>query len=547
MVKRNMRIACAYCIAIILLSLPVCAQPAAPKLVVGITVDQMRWDYIYRFQHRWHPKGGMQRFLQKGFSCENTQISHLPSYTACGHAGIYTGTVPAVHGITGNSWWDNNKLENVYCTEDDTAKTVGSKTDMGQMSPVNLLTTTICDELRLANNFRSKTIGIALKDRGGILAAGHNANAAYWYDSEAGQWITSSYYMNEVPAWVKAFNTQAKVDSLYTLGWPLLYPAETYTQSIYEKRGNNARPFGSTPNKFPYTLKKNVGQNYSIIAATPHGNTLTTEFAKAAIFGEQLGVDSIPDFLAISYSSTDYVGHAHGPNSLEIEDTYLRLDMELGQFFDFLDKQVGEGNWMVFLSSDHGVAHVPAFMQANKMPAGLIDDKELGKQLNEAVKIQFGVDELIKGIVNAQVVFNVDLIKKTKKLGQSDVADFVIPWLEKQTGISRAFRLQDLTKAPIPDFVANQIVNGYYPTRCGQIQILYKSGYIEGFATGGTTHGTGYKYDTHIPLLWYGWHIKPGQTQRKISMSDIAPTLAALLKIQEPSGSIGDVITELFN
>ncbi len=520
---------------------------SAPKLVVGITVDQMRWDYLTRFKSRWLETGGFKRMLAGGFSCDNTHINYLPSYTACGHASIFTGTVPAVHGITGNNWWDNEKQEYVYCTEDDSVKTVGSKTDYGLMSPVNLLTTTITDELKLAHNFRNKTIGIALKDRGAILAAGHNANAAYWYDSEAGKWITSSYYMNEVPAWVKEFNTPAKVDSLYKLDWHLLYPGETYTKSMYDNKGTNAQAFGSTPNKFPYRLKKNAGQNYSIIAATPHGNTLTTEFAKAAILGEQLGADSIPDFLAMSYSSTDYIGHAHGPNSLEVEDAYLRLDKELGAFFDFLDKQVGSGNWITFLSSDHGVAHVPSFMKANKMPAGLIDDKKLGEQLAEALKLQFGVESLIKGIVNTQVVFNVDLIKKTKKLGQSDVADFVISWLEKQEGVSRAFRLDDIKKAPIPDFIAIPILNGYYPVRSGQIQILYKSGYIEGFATGGTTHGTGYKYDTHIPLLWYGWHIKPGQTQRKISMSDIAPTLAALLNIQEPSGSIGDVILELFN
>lgn len=471
---------------------------------------------------------------------------YLPSFTACGHASIYTGSVPAINGITGNSWWDNNKQEYVYCTEDDSVKTVGSATDMGQMSPVNLLTTTICDELKLAHNFRNKTIGIALKDRGGIIAAGHSANAAYWYDSEVGQWITSTYYMNELPAWVKKFNTPAKVDSLYKLDWHLLYPEETYVQSITDRKAYDVRTFGSPERKFPYGLKRNAGQNYSIISATPHGNTLTNEFAKAAVLGEQLGADTIPDFLAISYSSTDYVGHANGPNSLEIEDTYLRLDQDLGHLFDFLDKQVGKGQWTVFLTADHGVAHVPAFMKFNKLPGGLIDDKKLGEQLNEALKQQFGVESLTKGIVNQQVILNVDLIKKTKKLGQSDVAEFVISWLEKQEGVSRAVRLEDIAKAALPDQEVTLVKNGYYPSRCGHVQIFYKSGYIEGFLNGGSTHGSGYAYDTHIPLLWYGWGIKQGQSIRKISMSDIAPTLAALLHIQEPSGSIGNVIYELF-
>ncbi len=517
-----------------------------PKLVVGITIDQMRWDYLYRFRDRWSAQGGIRRLMQDGFSCNNTQIMYLPSFTACGHAGIYTGAAPAMHGITGNNWWDNNKQEYVYCTEDDSVKTVGSNTDAGQMSPVNLLTTTICDELKLAHNFRNKTIGIALKDRGGIIPAGHNANAAYWYDPEAGQWITSTYYMPELPAWVKKFNTPAKVDSLYKLDWHLLYPVETYVQSIPDRRGYDVRTFGSPERKFPYGLKKNAGTNYSIISATPHGNTLTTQFAEATILGEQLGADSIPDFLAVSYSSTDYVGHAYGPNSLELEDTYLRLDMDLGHLFDFIDKQVGKGEWMVFLSSDHGQAHVPGFMRFNKLPGGLIDDEKLNTQLNEALKQQFGVDNLIKGVLNEQVIFNIDLIKKTKKLGKSDVADFVIAWLEKQDGVSRAVRMEDVSRSALPEYVANLVKNGYFPSRCGHVQIFYKSGYIEGFANGGSTHGSGYNYDTHIPLLWYGWGIKKGQSVRKISMSDIAPTLAALLHIQEPSGSVGNVIYELF-
>lgn len=519
----------------------------APKLVVGITVDQMRWDYLKRFQHRWHPQGGFRRLMQDGFSCNNTQIDYLPSFTACGHAGIYTGSVPAIHGITGNSWWDNNKQEFVYCTEDDSVKTVGSTTDLGLMSPVNLLTTTITDELKLAVNFRNKSIGISLKDRGAIIAAGHNADAAYWYDNEAGQWITSTFYMQELPAWVKKFNTPSKVDSLYKLDWPTLYPAETYVQSIFDRKGFEVRTFGTSERKFPYSLRKNAGKDYSILPATPQGNTLTTEFAKATILGEQMGADSIPDFLAISYSSTDYIGHAFGPNSMEIEDAFLRLDKELGQFFDFLDKQVGKGAYLVFLTSDHGVAHVPGFMKVNKMPGGLIDDKKLNEQLNEALKQQFGVENLTKNITNSQVVFNVDLIKKTKKLGQSDVAEFVISWLESQPGISRAIRLADAGRSAIPEHLATQVKNGYFPVRSGHIQIVYKSGYIEGFPNGGSTHGTGFGYDTHIPLLWYGWKIKPGRSSRNMTMSDIAPTLAALLDIQEPSGSVGKVIVELLN
>jgi predicted AlkP superfamily pyrophosphatase or phosphodiesterase len=519
---------------------------SAPKLVVGITIDQMRWDFLTRFKHRWHEKGGFNRMLKDGFSCNNTQIDYVPTYTACGHASIYTGTVPAIHGITGNSWWDNELQEYVYCTEDDSVKTVGSDTDFGLMSPVNLLTTTICDELKVAHNFRNKTVGIAIKDRGGILAAGHTADMAFWYDSEAGQWITSTYYMTDIPAWVKKFNTKSKVDSLYNLDWHLLYKEETYVQSLREGRGKGAQAFGSTPRKYPSGLKRYAGQNYGILPATPHGNTLTTEFAKASILGEQLGADSITDFLAVSYSSTDYLGHAYGPNSIEVEDAYLKLDLELGRFYDFLDKQVGEGGWMAFVTSDHGAAHVPAFAKEYKLPSGNLDEKKINDRLNEALKQQFGVEQLSKGIMNAQVILNIDLIKKVKKVGVSDVAEFSINWLEGQEGVSRAVRLKDIQISAFPEKLTTQIINGYYPERSGHIQILYKSGYIEGFMSGGTTHGTGYAYDTHIPLLWYGWGIPKGSSPRYMSITDIAPTLAALLGIQEPSGSSGKVITELF-
>ena len=535
------------CLVLMVIGYPLLVgAQSTPKLVVGITIDQMRWDFLLRYKHRFHTLGGFNKVIQEGFSCHSTFINYVPSYTACGHASIYTGTVPAVHGITGNSWWDNGLQEYVYCTEDDSVKTVGSGTDLGQMSPVNLLSTTISDQLKIATNFKNKTIGIALKDRGGILAAGHTADAAYWYDNEEGKWITSTYYMKELPSWVTHFNTREKVDSLYKLDWHLLYKEETYMLSALPGGGAGAQAFGTPSRKFPINLRRYAGENYGILPAIPQGNTLTTEFAKAAILGEHLGADTITDMLALSYSTTDYVGHAYGPNSKEVEDTYLRLDIELGQFFDFLDRQVGKGSWVLFITSDHGVAPVPSLAKAFKMPAGNLDDKRLNDGLNEYLKQQFGVDLFSKGINNAQVILNIDLIKKVKKVGVSDIAEAAIAWLEKQEGINRAVRFEDIERASLPDHTAGQLRNGYFPMRSGHIQLIYKSGYIEGSMSGGTTHGTGYSYDTHIPLLWYGWNIPHGKLYRKTTIADIAPTLAALLGIQEPSGTTGEVIYELF-
>lgn len=515
-----------------------------PRLVVGITVDQMRWDYLLKFKHRWNANGGIRMMMERGYALHHTSVNYLPTFTACGHAAISTGSVPAIHGITGNQWFDQVDQSYHYCTGDTSVKTVGSQTDAGFMSPRNLLTTTVADELRLATAFRGKSIGIALKDRGGILTAGHTANAAYWYDDEVGKWVTSSYYMPQLPAWVLKFNTTAKVDSLYALDWHLLHKEETYTAFSLK---NNLQSAEFTQRKFPQGLKRFAGTRYDVIAATPQGNTLTTEFAKACIINEQLGVDSFPDLLSVSYSSIDYIGHTYGPSSYEVEDALLKFDLELGAFFRFLDKQVGEGAWMAFLTSDHGVAEVPAFGKAMELPSGNVEEKLLGVQVNEVLKNQFGLEGLCKGIINQQVILNIDLIRRVKKLSINDVVEYLIPWLEGQHGILRVVRLDVGNSTLLPQVLQSQFSNSYYPRRSGHLQIMYKSGYVEGVSKGGTSHGTGYTYDTRIPLLWYGWKIPRGASYRNVNITDIAPTLSALLDIPEPSGSIGQAIPEIVN
>ena len=364
-----------------------------PKLVVGIVIDQMRWDFLYRYYDRYQDDGGFKRLLNQGFSCENTFIPYTPTVTACGHTSIYTGSVPAIDGITGNEWWDYDFSKLVYCTDDDNVNTVGSNTDAGKMSPRNLLVTTIGDELHLATNFHSKVIGIALKDRAAVLAAGHSANGAYWYDDKTGDWITSSYYMSDLPKWVKDLNAKKLVDSYYAQDWNTLYPLNTYTQSAPDEEPYEYRPFGANVKGFPYNLKQFVGKNYALLPVTPYGNTLTFEIAKAAIMGEQLGAGTNTDLLAISVSTPDYIGHTFGPNSVEQEDDYLRLDKDLGAFFQFLDKKVGKGEYLVFLSADHGVAQVPEFLKSHKIPAGNVDDGAIVDGLNSLLKEKFNVEK----------------------------------------------------------------------------------------------------------------------------------------------------------
>jgi len=514
-----------------------------PKLVIGIVVDQMRWDFLYRYYERYAENGGFKKFLKQGFSCENAFIPYAPTVTACGHASIYTGSVPAINGMTGNVWWDNQLNRNVYCTEDSSVKTVGSNTSLGLQSPRNLLTTTICDELRLATNFKSKVVGIAIKDRGSILPAGHSANAAYWYDSKTGDWITSSYYMTDLPSWLKNFNAQKLVDKYYKEGWSTLYPLNSYTQSTADEKSYELRALGSDAKGFPYNLSRFAG-NYGIIASTPFGNKLTTELAKAAVINEELGADGVTDFLTVSFSSPDYVGHSFGPNSVETEDIYLRLDKELGEFFNFLDGKVGKGQYLIFLSSDHGVAHVPAFSKEHNIPAGNIDMQKLFTDLNASLKAKFGKGELVVDVVNYQVFLNLPLIESSS-LKISEIQEWIIDYLTKQKGIVRAFKTSDIPSTTLNARVKEMLANGYYPNRSGQIQMIIQPQWIEGFMKGGTTHGVSNTYDAHIPLLWYGWNIKAGKTNREVYMSDIAATLAALLHIQMPSGSIGNVIHEV--
>lgn len=526
---------------LLLMPLGISAQETArPKLVVGIVVDQMRWDYLERYAARYAPDGGFKRLMNNGYNCENTSIPYVPTVTACGHASIYTGSVPAINGITGNEWYDNELNDYVYCASDKSVNTVGGVTSAGKMSPRNLLTSTICDELKLATNFKSKTVGISLKDRGSILTVGHNADAAWWYDASTGNWITSSYYMKEMPAWVTAFNNQKLIDKYYTQGWNTLYPLSTYVQSTPLKIN------ASTNRKsFPYALSTYVGVNYNPILATPYGNTLTTEFAKTNIENEKLGEDSITDFLAISYSSTDIIGHTYGPNSIEIEDCFLRLDAELGAFLNYLDNKVGKGQYLVFLSADHGVAHVPAFLKSNKMPAGNVNAKALVKEMNEGLKKEFREDNLVINFINDQVVLDVRLLESQSFQNSSKIKEWLLQFLRKQEFVQHAFLLEDLSSTTLNDTQKKMISNGYYPQRSGHIFVILKPQWINGFEGGGSTHGSWNPYDTRIPLLWYGWKIKPGLTSREIYMTDIAPTLAALLKIQVPNGSVGKVITEI--
>jgi len=514
-----------------------------PKLIVGIVIDQMRWDYLYRYNNLFGANGGFKRLLNNGFTCENTFIPYAPTVTAPGHACVYTGSVPAIHGIVGNGWYSKQQEKSVYCSGDSSVATVGSSnSESGKMSPRNMLTTTITDELRLATNFKSKVIGVAIKDRGAILPAGHAANAAYWYDNRSGNFITSTYYMSQLPKWVQDFNNRKVVDSLYKLNWNLSMPNNLYEQySTADDKPYESKTFGKEQSAFPYDLSKYTGKDYGKIAVTPYGNTFTLEMAKAALVAEDLGKSEATDFLAVSLSSPDYIGHSFGPNSWEQMDDFIKLDNDLGSFFNFLDASLGKGQYTVFLTADHGVAHVAGYMQEHHLPAGVFSFNIT--EVNAQLKNKFGAEGILATEENYQLYLNSNLISSAG-LSKKDITKWLVEYLKSNEAVTNAFELQELSATTLPDVQKTRIANGYFPERSGDIQYILKPGYYEG-GTVGTTHGLWNPYDSHIPLLWYGWGIKHGSTNRETYMTDIAATVAALLHIQMPNGCVGNVIEEV--
>ena len=513
-----------------------------PKIVVGIVVDQMRWDYLYRFYDS-YGNTGFKRMLSQGFSCENTFIPYMPTYTAAGHACVYTGSVPAIHGIMGNNWYDKAGRRSVYCTEDSSVKTVGATGDAGKMSPVNMWATSITDELKLSTNFKSKVIGVALKDRGSILPAGHSANAAYWYEGTGGKWISSTYYLKTLPDWVNKFNAKDLAGEYMKTDWNTLLPITKYDGSSADDQPFERAIPGEKTVTFPHRLSAITTGKYEAFRYTPGAATFTFDFAKQAIEGEQLGAGAVTDFLAISISSTDYVGHSFGPNSIEVEDSYLRLDKDLGDLLTYLDTKFGAGNYLTFLTADHAVAHVPAFLKEHKIPGGTFSMGDIVKDANQKIEEKFGVKNGILSSQNYQVYLNTQDFEKQRK-NLPEVTAFVINILKQQPFIVEAIPFAGLASSALPVPQNEMFRNGFNSVRGGDILITIKPGYFEG-STQGTTHGSWNPYDSHIPLLFYGWNIKPGKTNRETYMTDVAPTLAALLQIQMPSGSVGKVVTEI--
>ncbi|MBQ0048550.1 MAG: alkaline phosphatase family protein [Prevotellaceae bacterium] len=526
------------------------AQPELqqrPKLVVGIVVDQMRWDYLTRFNDR-YCDGGFRRMMNEGYNCNRLLINYIPTVTAVGHTAVYTGTVPAFNGIIGNSMRFEGKWDTPVRDWD--VKGIGTQRSEGQASPHRMLTTTMTDELRLSSNFRSKVISVSLKDRGAILPGGHCANAAYWMDSESMDFVTSTYYMQQFPQWVKDFNKKRlgvkyldefgrkkKKDGSWEKDfWKMLYPEDTYIQS--------------TSKDLPYYVQTTG----TILKYLPQGNTFTTDMALAALEGEKLGTspDGITDFLCISYSCTDMIGHKVGPNAPWVEDTYLRLDLEIKRLLDTFDQKIGKGQWVAFLTADHAASHNIEFRHEHGIPAGAWPYHKTMKDLNDSIKAHYGISsDVIESLECQQIYFNESIINSDSRLNKAQITDYVISLLEQKDEVAYAFRPK-LIPDYIPEPVRTMAINGYHPKRSGDIQVILEANVTEDYDEGrekdfngiykGTNHAVWSPYDAHIPFIIMGKGVRHAWDNSTYHVTDIAPTVCALLNIQQPSGCIGDAI-----
>ncbi|MEJ6793292.1 MAG: alkaline phosphatase family protein [Lacinutrix sp.] len=514
---------------------------ATPKLVVGIVVDQMRYDYLTRFYSK-YGNGGFKRLINDGYNCKNNHYNYVPTYTGPGHASIFTGTSPKNHGIIANYWYDKFNKEDVYCAGDSSVVPVGSASKSERMSPYRMKTTTFADENRLFTQMKGKTIGISIKDRGAILPAGHSANAAYWFRGrDEGNFITSSYYMDNLPKWVQDFNVSNAAES-YLREWNTLYDINTYTESGSDLNTFEGGFKGKEQAIFPYDLAtlKDKNRGFDIIKATPFGNSIVTDFAIQAIIAEELGLDSITDVLTVSFSSPDYVGHNFGVNSKEVEDTYIRLDKDLDRLFKVLDEKVGVGQYTLFLTADHGAVDVPSYLQSAKIPSGYFDNDAFKVQLDAFLFEEFRASDLVEKISNDQIFLNKNRLKQLN-LNLENVQYVIVNEVINYKNIDKVYSSQTMQNGAFHSGIETLLQNGYHQKRSGDI-IMVKDPAVISYSKTGSTHGSGSNFDTHVPLLFYGNGIKKGSTLTKTKITDIAPTISALLGISFPNGSTGNVL-----
>ncbi len=509
-------------------------------LVVGIVVDQMRYDYLYRFSAH-YGANGFNRLLKKGFSFDNCHYNYVPTYTGPGHSSIFTGTTPSVHGIVSNDWLDQKSGRVMYCTRDDAQAGVGSTGEEGKMSPANMLTGTVGDMLRLSNNRQSRVYGISLKDRSAILPAGHMANAAYWFDGKTGNFISSTYYLKELPEWVKKFNALRYPEMFLSQPWKPLLPSEKYRECLPDSNAFE-KSFTKRAAVFPHNIPAAFEEkkNFNLLREIPYGNTLLKDFAISLFRNEKPGLGEQYDFVSISFSSTDYVGHRFGVSSMETEDTYIRLDRDLSELFAFLDSTYGKENYTLFLTADHGACEVPAYLQSVGMPSGYFSSDSLLDSLKKYALKTFG-KQYIQGIDNNMVYLVKDIPAAESEFVAKKIADDLLLF----PGIAAALTASELRSVQYADVPRSLMQKGYFRNRGGEVFFCLSPGWME-YSRTGSTHGSSFSYDTRVPLLFYGKGICHGNSSKRVEITDIAPSICRMLNIAFPDGCTGNPLNEYF-
>ena len=486
------------------------AAPGKPKLVLAIVIDQFRYDYLTRYRSDYH--GGFATLLTKGAVFTNARYQQFPTVTAVGHSTFLSGALPCLSGVIANEWYDRDAGMLVTSVSDPRTALVGGLPGAGA-SPRRMLVDTVGDELKMADNGQSRVIGISLKDRAAILPAGHMADAAYWFDSKSGNFVSSTYYMGELPGWVKEANAE--------------HPADRYAGAVW--MGRQMPP---------------PGELYSALEATPFGNELVAGFAERALASEQLGQRGVTDLLAVSFSSNDYVGHAYGPDSPEVRAISAATDEVLGKLLAAVDRAVGLGNVLVVLTADHGVAPVPEVNAARHMPGGRMPEDLIAKTVQEALAGKYGKFDWITSAREFMVYLNHELIA-VRKLDLAEVERTAATALLNLPHVFRVYTgVQLAAGQAMEETVGRKVMNGYYPRRGPDLEVLTEPYWI--FAASGTSHSLPFGYDAHVPVIFLGAGLRAGEYHNSVTPNDIAPTLSTILHVETPSGAAGRVLTEMF-
>lgn len=523
--------------------------PYKPRLVIGIVVEQLRYDQIERFRSRLS-ENGIRKLLNEGTFFQNASFQYMLTQSAPGYATISTGTEPSLHGITSDNWYVPLKNELIYCTKDISVNPVGGSYEAGLHSPVNLQASTYSDELKMATNRKAKVFAVGMKEYSAILSAGHAADGAFWYDNTSGTWMTCTYYADSLPVWVTDFNALDLSASYLSNPWNLYRPAEEYSDCLPDSNVYESG-FGGR-NYFPYDLKKlgakgsnNSRHDFSLLRETPFGNEFTTDFAIRLMEKEKLGKDDVTDYLSICYSSTDYIGRRFGPSSVEMGDAILRLDHDIADLLTFINDSLGKKNVLIYFTSAHGISEIPTVLEKNRIPSGYFKQNQALQLLRSYLNAVYGEGDWVKGYSEKQIFLNRTLIEDAR-IPLEEIQKKVARFLVQFSGVASAYPYSAFEANDFGNGNLKRIINNFSPQRSGDVIVTLNPGWVEKEGDYITNNNSPYEYDSHVPLIWYGWAVNRSTVSRKVNMTDIAATLSLLSKVPIPNASTGEPLFELF-